>query len=36
MSDAGRERRVPGWTLLLFVALCVGAVAVVIVLGKTR
>ncbi len=36
MSDAGRERRVPGWALLLFVALFVGAVAVVIVLGKTR
>jgi hypothetical protein len=36
MSGPGAERRVPGWVLLLVVALFVGAVALVIVLGKTR
>lgn len=36
MSANGEERRVPGWILLVVIALVVGAVAVVIVLGKTR
>ncbi|MGE3172309.1 MAG: hypothetical protein AB7O97_06755 [Planctomycetota bacterium] len=35
-GETPTERRVPGWVVLLAIALFVGLVAVVIVLGKNR